>query len=60
MTHKSILKVKKFQLSSAKRSGTVEEKCPGGRGGGWIPSPISFRVKEREVIYFKPVLIPKS
>ena len=30
MTHKLILKVKKFQLSGAKRSGTVEEKPPGG------------------------------
>ena len=30
MTHNLILKVKKFQLSSAKRFGTVEEKPPGG------------------------------
>ena len=35
MTHKLILKVKKFQLSGAKRFGTVEEKPP----GGWIPIP---------------------
>ena len=40
MTHKLILKVRKFQLSSAKRFGTVEEKPP---GGGFHPQP--FRVK---------------
>ena len=33
MTHKLILKVKKFQLSSTKRFGTIEE-TPQGR---WIP-----------------------
>ena len=46
MTHKLIFKVKKFQLSIAKRFGTVEEKPP---GGGFHPSPppppIPFRVK---------------
>ena len=41
MTHKLILKVKKFQLSGAKRFGTVEEKPPGGS------PPIPFRVKVR-------------
>ena len=30
MTQKLILKVKKFQLSSAKRFRTVEENLPGG------------------------------
>ena len=30
MTHKLILKVKKFQLCSAKNFGTVEENLPGG------------------------------
>ena len=30
MTHKFILKVKTFQLSSAKHDGTVEENPPGG------------------------------
>ena len=34
MTHKLILKVKKFQLSGAIRFGTVEGKPPGGGGGG--------------------------
>ena len=34
MTDKLILKVKKFQLSSAKRFGTVEENLL-----GWIPPP---------------------
>ena len=34
MTHKLILKVKKFQLSSAKHSGTVE-----GNLQEWIPPP---------------------
>ena len=29
MTHKLILKVKKFQLSSAKGFGTMDEKPPG-------------------------------
>ena len=42
MTHKLILKVKKFQLSNAKRFGTVEEKP---RGGGGDSTPIPFRVK---------------
>ena len=32
MTHKLILKVKKFQFSSAKRFGTVEENLQGGFG----------------------------
>ena len=40
MTHKLILKVKTFQLSGAKRFGTVEEKPPGGVD----PPPIPFRV----------------
>ena len=35
MTHKLILKVKTFQLSFAKRFGTVEEKPP---EGGFHPS----------------------
>ena len=34
MTHKLILKVNKFQLSSAKHFSTVEEKPPGVGGGG--------------------------
>ena len=38
MTHKLILKVQKFQLSSAKRLGAVEEKPP----GGWIPPPSQY------------------
>ena len=45
MTHKLILKVKKFQLSGAKCFGTVEEKP----AGGWIPPPpppIPFRVNQ--------------
>ena len=36
MTHKFILKVKTFQLSSAKRDGTVEENPP---EGGFQPPP---------------------
>ena len=39
MTHKLILKVKQFQLSSAKRFGTVEEKPP---GGGSTPTPYNI------------------
>ena len=41
MTHKLILKVKKFQLSGAKRFGTVEENL---QGGG-----IPFRVKSKHL-----------
>ena len=36
MTHKLILKVKTFQLSSAKRFGTVEENL---QGGAFHPPP---------------------
>ena len=32
MTHKLVLKVKNFQLSTAKRLGTVEENLQGGDG----------------------------
>ena len=42
MTHKLILKVKKSQLSGAKRFGTVEETPP---GGGFHTPPILIRVK---------------
>ena len=35
MNHKLIFKVKKFHLPSAKHSGTIEEKPPGGGGGSW-------------------------
>ena len=38
LTHKLVLKVKKFSLSSAKCFGTIEEKPSGGR------PPIPFKV----------------
>ena len=40
MTHQLVLKVQKFQLSSAERFGTMEEKPPEGGNG---PPPILFR-----------------
>ena len=43
MTDKLILKVKKFQLSSAKRFGTVEEKPE-------FHPPIPFRVNQTTII----------
>ena len=41
MTHKFILKVKKFHLSSAKHNDTVKGKPPGGDS-----KPIPLRVKQ--------------
>ena len=43
MTHKLILKFKKFQLSSANRFDTVEETPPGRVDS---TTPIPFRVKD--------------
>ena len=48
MTHKLILKVKKFQLSSAKRFGTVEEKPP--ERVNFTPPPNYLGLNIREVI----------
>ena len=43
MTHTVILKVKKFQVSSAKHFGTVEKKPPGG-DEFHPPTPLSIHL----------------
>ena len=50
MTHKLILKVKKFQLSSAKRFGTVEEKLR-----GWNLSPYHLGSRSSQHYQSKPI-----
>ena len=55
MTHKLILKVKKFQLFSAKRFGTVEETPPGEVDH----TPIPFRVTVF-IRFSAPGRLPKS
>ena len=46
MIHKLILKVKKFQLSGAKRFGKVEEKPPGGGVDSTLPYHLGLTASE--------------